>query len=138
MASRSASPVTLPEENPATHAGRHPSQHQQKTRVLTQHSLSLAQKATRALRQISDHAKAEELATALDLVLSRHRTELDDLAKEHNTKPEYIQKLTSQSSHYKPKRAVTIQNAKLHAKSLEINGGTHTIHDNKNITFTIF
>ncbi|EDR15662.1 uncharacterized protein LACBIDRAFT_320606 [Laccaria bicolor S238N-H82] len=40
----------------------------------------------------------------------------------HNTKLEYIQKLTSQSSHYKQKRAVTIQNAKLHAKSLEVNG----------------
>lgn len=139
MASHSESPlVTLPEENPATHAGRHPSQPQQKTRVLTQHSLSLAQKATRALRQISDHAKAEELSTALDVLLSRHHTELEDFAKEHDTKPEYIQKLTSQSSHYKQKRAVTIQNAKLHAKSLEINRGTHTIYENQDITFTIF
>jgi len=128
MASRSASPfVTPPEEDSSTHAGRNLSQPQQKTRVLTHRSLSLAQKATRSLRQISDHAKAKELASALDILLSRHRTELEDFAKVHNTKLEYIQKLTSQSSHYKPKRAVTIQNAKLHAKSLEVNGGMRII-----------
>lgn len=123
MASRSSSPYVVPaEEDPSTHAGRNSSQPQQQTRVLTKNTLSQAQKATRSLRQISDHAKAEELAKALDVLLSRHRTELEDFAKAHNTKLEYIQKLTSQSSHYKQKRAVTIQNAKLHAKSLEVNG----------------
>jgi hypothetical protein len=129
MASRSVSPfVTIPEEDPSTHAGRNPSQPQQKTRVLTHRTLSLAQKATRSLRQIADHAKAEDLATALDSLLSCHHTELEEFAKEHNTKLEYIQKLTSQSTHYKQKRAVTIQNAKLHAKSLEVNGGMHRIY----------
>ena len=82
----------------------------------------------RSLRQISDHAKAEELAKALDVILSCHRTELEEFAKAHDTKMEYIQKLTSQSSHYKPKRAVTIQNAKLHAKSMEVNGGMYITH----------
>jgi hypothetical protein len=125
MASRSASPFALPpEENPSTHAGRNPSQPQQKTRVLSRPSLSNAQKASRALRLTAVHETAEELATDLDTLLTRHRAELDDFAKEHSTKQEYIQKLISQSSHYKQKRAVTIQNAKLHAKSLEVNGGT--------------
>ena len=129
MASRSPSPLVVPsEEDPSTHAGRNPFKPQQKTRVLSQHTLSQAQKATRSLRLISDHAKAEELAKALDVILSRHRTELEDFAKAHDTKIEYIQKLTSQSSHYKPKRAVTIQNAKLHAKSVEVNGGTYITH----------
>jgi hypothetical protein len=128
MASRSASPVVAPsEEDPSTHAGRNPSQPQQKTQLLTRHSLSLAQKATRFLRQIADHAKAEEPATALDTLLSCYRTELEDFAKEHNTKLEYIQKLTSQSGHYKQRRAVGIQNAKLHAKFLEVNGDMHAI-----------
>lgn len=128
MASCSASPVVAPsEEDPSTHTGRNLSQPQQKTWLLTRHPLSLAQKATHSLRQIADHAKAEELATALDTLLSRHHTELEDLAKEHNTKLEYVQKLTSQSSHYKQRRAIGIQNAKLHAKSLEVNGGMHTI-----------
>jgi hypothetical protein len=46
---------------------------------------------------------------------------------------EYIQKLTSQSSHYKTKRAVTIQNAKLHMKSLEVNAGMYSFkHFSKN------
>jgi hypothetical protein len=92
MASRSVSPSVTPfEEDLATHAGRHPSQTKQKTRVLTQHSLSLAQKATRSLRQVSDHAKAEELTTDLDILLFRHRTELETFAKDHNTKLEHVQ-----------------------------------------------
>lgn len=124
MASRSASPFAPPpEENPFTHAGRNPSQPQQKSRVLSRPSLSNAQKATHALRRAADHETAEELASDLDILLTRHRTELDDFAKSHNTKQEYIQKLISQSSHYKQKRGVTLQNAKLHAKSLEVNGG---------------
>jgi hypothetical protein len=127
MASRSVSPaVTPPVEDPNTHAGRNTSQLSQKTRLLKKHSLSLAQKATRSLRLLSDHAKAEELTTDLDVLLYRHRTELEDFAKEHDTKLEYIQKLTTQSSHYKQRRAVTIQNAMLHAKSVEVNGGMQT------------
>jgi len=86
------------------------------------------QKATCSLRQISDHAKAKELTTNLDVLLSHHHAELEDFAKAHNTKLEYIQKLTSKSSHYKQKRAVTIQNAKLHAKSLEVNGRMYITH----------
>jgi hypothetical protein len=123
MTSRSVSP----EDDPSTHAGRNPSQLRQETRVLSHQSLSDAQKATCSLRLLSDHAKAEELATTLEALLARHSTELEDFAKEHNKKPEHIQKLVSLSSHYKIKRAVTIQNAKIHAKSLEVNGGTHTI-----------
>ena len=70
MASRSASPVVAPsEEDPSTHAGRNPSQPQQKARLLTHHSLSLAQKATRSIRHIADHAKAEELATVTTFLL---------------------------------------------------------------------
>jgi hypothetical protein len=139
MASPSILPFVAPlpaEEDPATHASRNPTQHQQQPRVLTQVSLSLAQKATRSLRLLSDRAKAEELAAALDIVLSRHQTELEDFSKDHNTKMEYIQKLTSQSSHYTQKRAVTIQNAKMHAKSLEVNGGMcYTITIIKYTTF---
>lgn len=117
--------VTAPDAS--THAGR-TSKAQQQTRVLTNHSLSLAQKATRSLRLASTRAKAEELATALDIILARHSAELDSFAKDYNTKREYIQKLTSQSSHYKTKRAVTIQNAKLHVKSLEVNAGMDSFH----------
>jgi len=130
MASRSVSPsVTPPPEDLDTHAGRNISQPSQKTRLLKKHSLSLAQKATRSLRLLSDHAKAELLTTDLDVLLSRHRTELESFAKEHDTKLDYIQKLTTQSSHYRQRRAVTIQNAMLHAKSIEINGGMQTIYN---------
>lgn len=121
-------PFTAHDGDPSTHAGRNPSQPHQETRVLTRNSLSLAQKATRSLRLASTHAMAEELTNDLDILLSRHSAELDSFAKEHNTKVEHIQKLISHSSHYKKKRAVTIQNAKLHLKSLEVNAGTYTFY----------
>jgi hypothetical protein len=130
MASRSVSPsATSSVEDPDTHAGRNASQPRQKSRVLKKHSLSDAQKASRSLRLLSDHAKAEALTTDLDALLSSHQTELEIFAKEHDTKLEYILKLTSQSSHYKQRRAVTIQNAMLHAKSMEVNGGMQMIYD---------
>lgn len=123
MASQS---VSLPPDDPSSHSGRNSSKLLQKTRVLNRNSLSNAQKASRSLRLLSDHAKAEELVTALDVLLAHHSTELEDFAKEHNTKLDHILRLVSLSSHYKKKRAVNIQNAKLHVKSLEVNGGTHT------------
>jgi hypothetical protein len=129
MSSPSASPVHTAAQDPSTHAGRNrdSTQNQQETRVLTQNSLSLAQKATRALRVASTRANAEELAADLENILTRHKAELEAFAKDHDVKSEYIKKLTSQSSHYKTKRAVTIQNAKLHIKSLEVNAGTHML-----------
>lgn len=124
MPSASASSVVTAAEDLSTHASRTSSHLQQVARVLNQNSLSVAQRATRDLRQASTRAKAEELATDLDIILTRHSAELELFAKEHDTKMEYITKLTSHSSHYKTKRAVTIQNAKLHIKSLEVNAGT--------------
>jgi hypothetical protein len=130
MPSPSASSVVTAAENPSTYAGRNrdSSQPQQETRVLTQKSLSLPEQATRSLQQASTRAKAEELATDLDIILTRHSAELEIFAKDHDTKLDYIKKLISQSSRYKTKRAVTIQNAMLHIKSMEVNAGTHTLH----------
>jgi hypothetical protein len=44
---------------------------------------------------LADHTKAKDLATALDILLACHQTELEDFSKEHNTKLHYIQKLAS-------------------------------------------
>ena len=103
-------------EDPSTHASRNTSQLQQKMGVLNKQPLSLAQKATHSLQQASTHAKAEELAKDLGIILTCHNAELEIFAKDHNTKMDYITKLTSQSTHYKKKRAITIQNAMLHLK----------------------
>jgi hypothetical protein len=75
-----------------------------------------------SLQLLANHTKAKDLATTLNILLRHHQTELENFSKEHDTKLEYIQKLTSQSSHYMQKRAVTIQNVKMHAKLLEVNG----------------
>ena len=120
MASPSISPPPQAEEDPATHTSRNPTQPQQQTRVLTYLSLSLAQKATRSLRLLSDHAKAEKLAVALDILLARHQTELEDFSKEHNTKLEYIQKLTSQSRKEGPSQFKMRRCMQNHWRSMEV------------------
>ena len=57
------------------------------------------------------------------MLLSKQQIKLEDLAKRHRKKVEAINKLVCSSSHYKNKRMVSIENAKLHAKALEVNTG---------------
>ena len=51
-----------------------------------------------------------------DIFLEKQFNKLSTFAEQHDKKVEYLQKLISMSSHYKRKRAVNLENAKLHAK----------------------
>jgi hypothetical protein len=75
------------------------------------------------MRHDADEAAHKALNTELTILLANHRVELTELAGRHAKKITYIDKLISTSKHYKPKRAVNIENAKLHAKATEINAG---------------
>jgi hypothetical protein len=59
----------------------------------------------------------------LTTLLAKQRAELLDLAGRYSKKIEYIDKLINSSMHYKHKRYVNIENAKLHAKATEVNAG---------------
>jgi hypothetical protein len=106
-----------------THAERHPALPRQEVRVLTKKTLTETQKSTRALRLISDQEKNALLTTDLEVLLITQHEELVALAKKHAVKVEYLQNLVKQSSHFKKKRGVTLQNALLHHKAMEINTG---------------
>jgi len=82
----------------------------------------------RALRHISDQEKNSLLITDLETLLITQHEELVTLAKKHAVNVEYLQKLVQQSSHFKKKRGVCLQNAMLHHKAVEINSGVSIIH----------
>jgi hypothetical protein len=123
------SPLQNPYENlPSnTHAERHPDLPRQDIRVLTKNTLTEAQKATRALRLIADKEKNALLITDLEVLLLTQHKELEDLANKHAVKIEYVQNLITHSSHFKKKRGVTLQNALLHHKAVEVNAGMSLI-----------
>ena len=75
------------------------------------------------IRKDADEAEQKALNTELTSLLAKHRLELTELADRHAKKITYIDKLIGTSKHYKVKRAVNIENAKLHTKATEINAG---------------
>lgn len=106
-----------------THALRNPHLPQQAPRIFNRPKLSEAQKATRSLRAASEKEKHAALVSGLDLLLAKHSEEIEALAKEHSVSAEYLNKLHLQSHHFKDKRSVSIMNAKIHAKAIEVNAG---------------
>jgi hypothetical protein len=85
--------------------------------------LSDAQKASRKIREEANEVNQKALNEELTALLSKHRLEFTDLADRHARKITYIDRLIGTSKHYKAPRAVNMENAKLHAKASEINGG---------------
>jgi hypothetical protein len=125
----STPPLSLPTDHSqalfqlprATHADRIASAFVQESRKLTK--ISDAQKASTKIRKDADEAERKALNTELSILLAKHRTEITDLSARYCKKVEYIDKLISTSAHYKHKRGVNIENAKLHAKAAEVNAG---------------
>lgn len=105
----------------ATHAERTDS-FIQPSRKLSK--LSDAQKASQLLHQKVAQEERKQLIEDFDTLLQRHSKEQEELAEKHNVKPEYLNKLKGASKHYKAKRDVNIENAKIHMKSIEVNSGT--------------
>jgi hypothetical protein len=106
---------------PANHAIRNALKSIQPSRKFA--GTSDAQKATLKIRQEANAADQKVLNTELSALLTNHHMELTDLAGRHGKKIEYIEKLIGSSKHYKTKRNVNIENAKLHAKATEVNAG---------------
>ena len=73
------------------------------------------------VQQEAKRIQEEKFKEEFDIFLEKQFNELITFAERHDKKVEHLQKIMNTSSHYKPKRAVNLENAKLHAKSLEIN-----------------
>jgi DNA gyrase/topoisomerase IV subunit A len=106
----------------ATHAKRNPNLFVQPVRKITK--LSDAQKASNQLRRKVVQEEHQQLIEEFENLLQQHSQEQEELAKKFGVKPEYLDKLKGTSKHFKVKRSVNIENAKIHKKSIEINGGT--------------
>ena len=126
-----AEPVEQPDSEPdletyhltlATHAEHNPAFIVQPVRKIKK--LSDAQKASNLLRQKVEQEKHKQLIEAFEALLQRHAQEQEELAKKFCIKPEYLDKLKGTSKHFKVKRSMNIENAKIHKKAIEINGGT--------------
>jgi hypothetical protein len=133
--SRTTPPNPLLLFNAASHAERNPDGLAQLSRSLTK--FTDAQKATRKIRQETERRAQDLLSQDLDQLLTEHREELEDLAQRHGKKVEAIDKIIA-SGHYKKKRSVSIENAKTHMKSLEVNAGKSSsllliLHDTKHL-----
>ena len=108
---------------PPTHAGRMSDGLLQGSNMRMGPNLSNAQKATKKIQQEAKRVQQEHFNEEFDSLLEKQFNELCTFAELHDKKVEHLQKLINSSSHYKPKRAVNLENAKLHAKSLEVNVG---------------
>lgn len=107
---------------PHTHAGRNPEGLVQSSRKSKEvKMLSNAQKATKKVLQETKRAQESYFTEQFDIFLEKQFLDLSAFAEKHDKKIEHLQKLIITSSHYKNKRAVNLENAKLHAKSLEVN-----------------
>ena len=87
--------------------------------------LQVSRKATE-VTQLSNTQKTKRAQEVLfndqfDILLEKQFIELSAFAEKHKKKVEHLQKLISTSSHHKKERVVNLENAKLHAKSLEVN-----------------
>jgi len=62
------------------------------------------------------------LSEAIQELQEKHEWEFGALAHAHLVTTEYINKLIA-THHFKMKRDVSLENAKIHAKSIEVNAG---------------
>ena len=82
----------------------------------------MAQKATKALQAKATKEKRSLLLNAIQELQEKHEQEFEALARTHLVAVEYVRKLVS-TPQFKTKRGVSIQNAKIHAKAIEVNAG---------------
>ena len=82
----------------------------------------MAQKATKALQAKATKDKRSLVLNAIQELREKHEKEFEALAHTHLVAVEYVRKIVS-TPQFKMKREVSIQNAKIHAKAVEVNAG---------------
>ena len=107
--------------HPPTHAGRNPDGLHQVSRKGKVIQLSNAQKATKQVQHEAKQAQESYFNEQFEILLEKQFLELGAFAEKHDKKVDHLQKLLNTSLHYKKKRAINLENAKLHAKALEVN-----------------
>lgn len=77
----------------------------------------------RVLQAKNSQARQESLTADIMLFEEEQEKKLQELAAQHGRTYDYINSLLKTSSHYKAKRAPSLQNAKIHYMSMKLNSG---------------
>jgi molecular chaperone GrpE (heat shock protein) len=111
----------------ATFATRNPLRDTQPSRATAKSrtNLSNAEKATYSEQHQVKKDANQALAADIENFMVKREEEIQDLAKTHSRKPEYIRDLLDHTSHYKKARPPTLQNALAHHKAIEVNEGVY-------------
>ena len=90
--------------------------------------------ATKALQAKVTKEKQDLLITAVQDLKEKHKTEFEALAQTHLVTAEYLNKLILMP-HFKTMWGVSLQNAKVHAKAMEVNAGVYSMSLASNMWF---
>lgn len=104
----------------SSHAERNPGLIQSSRK---REKIGKAQRAARAIQNQISKNRHKQMISDLDKIMSDHSKALEDLARKHSVKVDYLQKLITNAPTFKKKRAPTLHNAMVHAKAMEINDG---------------
>src|SRR6266550_4678543 len=85
--------------------------------------LTDAEKGTMKARRVNLHADKDAMEKDIKEMLACHQTDIEDLAAKHGRKPDYIKKIVTNQTCYKTARNVSLHNAIIHHKNIEINAG---------------
>lgn len=103
----------------SSHAGRNPSM----PVIPPTHSYKKAKvdKLTKATKQKARAEEHKALTEAIADFMMRRDNKIEELAVSHHRTKKYIEDLVNSETHYKKTRELSIHNAKIHWKSMELN-----------------
>lgn len=107
----------------STHASRNPHQVVQPPKARVKHSLSDAQKATKALNAQLSKTNANALRDEISAFKQEQEARFLELSKKHSCTVTHIRKLFTGATLYKSTRAPSLRNAIVHRKAMLANQG---------------
>jgi hypothetical protein len=108
-----------------TWAIRNPHMPVQDARKRARHQLTGAELISRALLRQSNKLASDALQADVHAFSEYRESQILELAEKHHKKAPYIQRLLTSETSFKPTRKVSIQNAIIHHKSMEVNESTY-------------
>lgn len=108
---------------PSTWATRNPLKDVQSSRARPYQKLSDAEKISREKKATASRKKMLALSTDIRAFKEDQVLRIEQLAKKHDKKSDYIEGLVLNETVYKDNRSVNLWNAKIHAKTVEVNSG---------------
>ena len=85
--------------------------------------LADAEKESMKVQKTISQAKRNDVEEDLNEMLAKHARDIEELAKKHGRKQDYINKIITNRTCYKNPRKVSLHNAIVHHKNQEVNGG---------------